>query len=127
LFEAEDGWRYTLWATNLPEDTRGWRGQCAYIEPRRAKATLGTMLGHLRANRDRFSLVIVGADGQGDVGPLIECLTLLWEGQSSRHGSSVPTRKETLDEATMALHLAVMLVQWFTSGAVRRSGENLAG
>ena len=32
LFEAEDGWRYTLWATNLPEDTRGWRGQCAYID-----------------------------------------------------------------------------------------------
>jgi hypothetical protein len=32
LFEAADGWRYTLWATNLPEDTRGWRGQCAYID-----------------------------------------------------------------------------------------------
>ena len=32
LFEAEDGWRYTLWATNLPQDTRGWRGQCAYID-----------------------------------------------------------------------------------------------
>ena len=32
LFEAEDGWRYTLRATNLPEDTRGWRGQCAYID-----------------------------------------------------------------------------------------------
>jgi len=32
LFEAEDGWRYTLRATNLPEDTRGWRGQCAHID-----------------------------------------------------------------------------------------------
>ena len=32
LFETADGWRYTLWATNLPEDTRGWRGQCAYID-----------------------------------------------------------------------------------------------
>jgi len=32
LLEAADGWRYTLWATNLPEDTRGWRGQCAYID-----------------------------------------------------------------------------------------------
>ena len=32
LFEAEDGWRYTLWATNLPETTRGWRGQPAYID-----------------------------------------------------------------------------------------------
>jgi hypothetical protein len=32
LFEHEDGYRYQLWVTNLPEDTRGWRGQCAYID-----------------------------------------------------------------------------------------------
>ncbi len=32
LFEAEDGWRYTLWVTNLPPQTRGWRGQPAYID-----------------------------------------------------------------------------------------------
>jgi hypothetical protein len=32
LFEAEDGWRYTLWVTNLPARTPGWRGQPAYID-----------------------------------------------------------------------------------------------
>jgi Transposase DDE domain group 1 len=32
LFEAEDGWRYSLWVTNLPEHTMGWRGQPAYID-----------------------------------------------------------------------------------------------
>jgi hypothetical protein len=32
LFEVEDGWRYSLWVTNLPESTRGWRGQLAYID-----------------------------------------------------------------------------------------------
>jgi hypothetical protein len=32
LFEAEDGWRYTLWATNRPGSTRGWLGQLAYID-----------------------------------------------------------------------------------------------
>lgn len=32
LFEAADGWRYTLWATNLPYRTRGWRGQVPYID-----------------------------------------------------------------------------------------------
>ena len=32
LFEAEDGWRYTLWVTNLPRQVRGWRGQNAYID-----------------------------------------------------------------------------------------------
>jgi hypothetical protein len=32
LMEAEDGWRYTLWVTNLPENTKGWRGKTAYID-----------------------------------------------------------------------------------------------
>ena len=32
LFETAGGWRYSLWATNLPAETRGWRGQCAYAD-----------------------------------------------------------------------------------------------
>jgi Transposase DDE domain group 1 len=32
LFEAEGGWRYTLWVTNRPAATRGWLGQPAYID-----------------------------------------------------------------------------------------------
>jgi hypothetical protein len=32
LFEAEDGWRYTLWVTNLPASLRGWRADPAYID-----------------------------------------------------------------------------------------------
>ena len=32
LFEAEDGWRYSLWATNRPAATTGWLGQNAYID-----------------------------------------------------------------------------------------------
>jgi hypothetical protein len=32
LFEADDGWRYSLWATNLPTSLRGWRANPAYID-----------------------------------------------------------------------------------------------
>jgi Transposase DDE domain group 1 len=32
LFEAEDGWRYSLWVTNRDADTRGWLGQTAYVD-----------------------------------------------------------------------------------------------
>ena len=32
LFEAGDGWRYTLWVTNLPASASGWRGRLAYID-----------------------------------------------------------------------------------------------
>ena len=32
LFEEADGWRYSLWVTNLPAAMRGWRGQLAYLD-----------------------------------------------------------------------------------------------
>ena len=32
LFEAGDGWRYSLWATNLPAALRGWRANPACID-----------------------------------------------------------------------------------------------
>src|SRR5712664_2920813 len=32
LFEAADGWRYSLWVTSLPARTPGWRGQVACID-----------------------------------------------------------------------------------------------
>ena len=32
LFEAGDGWRYSLWVTNLPARLRGWRASPAYID-----------------------------------------------------------------------------------------------
>jgi hypothetical protein len=32
LFEAGDGWRYSLWATNRPAGTQGWLGQNAYLD-----------------------------------------------------------------------------------------------
>jgi Transposase DDE domain group 1 len=32
LFEAGDGWRYSLWVTNRAATTRGWLGQNAYID-----------------------------------------------------------------------------------------------
>jgi hypothetical protein len=32
LFEEADGWRYSLWVTNLPAAVRGWRGQLAYLD-----------------------------------------------------------------------------------------------
>jgi hypothetical protein len=32
LFEAADGWRYSLWVTNRAAATKGWLGQHAYID-----------------------------------------------------------------------------------------------
>jgi hypothetical protein len=32
LLETRDGWRYTLWVTNLPAAARGWRSRLPYID-----------------------------------------------------------------------------------------------
>ncbi|MGW6843857.1 hypothetical protein [Streptomyces sp. NPDC054958] len=48
-------------------------------------------------------------------------MTLLREGQTSRRGASNQTLDETPEAARMAVHLAAALVQWFTSGAIKRA------
>jgi hypothetical protein len=48
LFEAEDGWRYTLWMTNLPRQVRGWRGQLAYIDAAHRVHARGRVRFHLQ-------------------------------------------------------------------------------
>lgn len=90
------------------------------IEPNNAKATLGTMIGQLRGAAHRFELVLPGPGGGREVAVLRDMMELIWTSQTSRHGAQTVTRDETQDEAAMAVHLAVVLVQWFTSGAVRR-------
>lgn len=90
------------------------------IQPKHSTATLGSMLGQLRSQPHQCTLAIPGPSGTGDIAPLIGMLTLLWEGQTSRHGGQAPTRMETREEAEMAVLLAVTLVHWFTTGAVRR-------
>jgi len=32
LFEAGDGWRYSLWVTSRPAAAKGWLGQNAYLD-----------------------------------------------------------------------------------------------
>ena len=91
------------------------------IEPNNSKATLGTMLGHMRSYPNHFC-PLLPAPGIAPAA-VIGMMTALWEGQTSRHGGQQPTRPETSQEAYAAAHLAVVLVQWFRSGTVRRTRE----
>jgi hypothetical protein len=38
LFEAADGWRYSLWVRNRPAATKGWLGHNAYLDAHRVRA-----------------------------------------------------------------------------------------
>ena len=43
----------------------------ALVQPNHSNATLGSMLGELRANSPRWMLAIPGKDGSGDIAPLV--------------------------------------------------------
>ncbi|MFI5534208.1 hypothetical protein ACIA8O_37300 [Kitasatospora sp. NPDC051853] len=92
----------------------------AVVEPNNTMATLGSMIGVVRNSPAKFKLAIDGGPNGGDPAPLLAMLQLLWQGQTSRHGAQTVTRPESQEAAQMAVHLAVTLVQWFTSGAVVR-------
>lgn len=85
-------------------------------------ATLGKVIGELRGHPDQWQLAVSGPSGDAaDVSTLVAMLRLLWEGQTDRHGTAEPPVPITAEAAEAAVHLAVTLVQWFHSGAVRRA------
>lgn len=90
----------------------------AVIEPTNSKATLGTMTRYIRTHSSEFCLMLPGPGVS--ISAVLEMMSTLWKGQTSRHGSQSPTRSETLEEARAAVQLAVTLVQWFSSEMVQR-------
>jgi hypothetical protein len=93
----------------------------AVIEPNNKNSTLGTMLRIVEANPVAFEVEIASKDrGKGPITPITGMMRMLWDGQTSRHGSKQPTREETREEAEMAVQLASVLVLWFSTGMVRR-------
>lgn len=57
--------------------------------------------------------------GDGSVDVVANMLNRLLTGQTHRHTSDPANRANTSGEAGAAVHLAVVLVQWFTSGAIQ--------
>lgn len=89
------------------------------VLPNGERETLGKVLGHLRDAIDKWELAI-GGRNNGDAGPVVSMIELLWRGHVGRHAGGPSSRPQTREEAEMAFYLAVTLVQWFTTGAVRR-------
>lgn len=92
----------------------------AIVEPTNTKATLGSMRGLMRSNPSAFEVAIPWSESKCNIDPVVQMITLLWEGQSSRHGARTPTIDESRDAAEMAVQLASILVLWFTTGLVRQ-------
>jgi len=90
------------------------------VEPHNAKATLGSINGAVRSNPGAWEVAITDPTGSKvDGAPVLYMMELLWRGQTDRHGAN-PTVPVTLAAAQAAVHLAAMLVQWWTSGGVAK-------
>lgn len=121
-----DAWRQVYgW---YPDPTTAYRQAvraveqvaCPLVLPRNPKATLGTVISHLRDAGQRWSFALVDKDDACTVEPLVVMVERLWSGQVSRHGGGRNSRDQTQREAEAAVHLAVVLVQWLTAGALRK-------
>jgi len=111
LFEAGDGWRYTLRAANLPGDTRDWRGQCACIDAaHRVHARVedvirtgkATGLGHF-PSRD-YGLNTAWPDAS-----MTACVLLSWLRHLALHGKLAKAEPKTL--RCRVCHAAARLVR----------------
>ncbi len=88
--------------------------------PNDSSATLGKIIGQLRAALDGWALALEPHDADS-IGHLCSMLDLLWRSQR-RHGTPDPATplRVSPGEAEPAVYLAITLVHWFTSGAVQR-------
>ena len=111
LFETEDGWRYTLWVTNRPADTRGWLGQCAYIDAAhrvhaRVEDVIGTGkdtgLGHFPSHDYKINQAWLDAS-------MIACTLLAWLKFLALDGDLARAEPKTL--RYRVLHAAARLVR----------------
>lgn len=91
----------------------------AVVSPNNQRATLGTVIGEMRADSSRWD-VTINAPNSFDA--LLGMMNLLWKGQGDRHGTpdSTAPLNVSMSEAEVALHLAVTLVHWFDRGFARR-------
>jgi integrase len=69
LFEAADGWRHSLHVTNRALDTKGWLGQCAYIDAAHVRRPRVDYESHTTAlDRNEVGALLVAAG----LGPAVE-------------------------------------------------------
>lgn len=92
------------------------------VSPSDASATLGKVIGQLAAQGSAWSLPMDRQDPKAPASDvLVGMMRMLWHGQHDRHGGqpSAPGNVSQ-EEATVAVGLAVTLVQWFDAGLVQR-------
>jgi hypothetical protein len=116
LFEAEDGWRYSLWVTNLPSSLRGWRANPACIDA--AHRVHARVEDGIRTGKDcgigRFPSQVMAMNKAWFHAALIAATLLAWLRLLALDGSLARAEPKTL--RYKILHAAARI----TRGARRR-------
>jgi hypothetical protein len=114
-----------------PNPSEGYRLAVRAVEaaaipvalPNDRDATLGRVIGTIKGQRHLWHVSLTHRDDpQQPVAALLAMMESLWRSQHDRHVNLDPAAPlhVSQEEAETALHLAVTLVQWFTSGRVTR-------
>lgn len=123
----EKAWRHTYGLH--PEPSKAFGEAVLAVEavavpaivPAHAGAHLGHVYGQLSRQGSLYDVVISDRAGNpSSVEPVTQLVGLLWHGHTDRHEGNEPAIPITQEAAEMALHTATTLVQWFSSGCVRR-------
>lgn len=94
---------------------------CPLFLPSDGEPTLGRVRAHLDQSRHRYEMVVDDRlAAPASVDAVVEMVSLLWHGQRERHAGGPSTASISQASAEAAVHLAATLVQWFSTGAVRR-------
>jgi len=90
------------------------------VLPASTAGTLGKVIAALRDKPSKWAVGLNHPDPERQVLILADMLDLVWKGQSDRHGDPDPNTplSVTLEQAQTAVHLAVTMVQWLTTGVV---------
>jgi hypothetical protein len=118
-----------------PDPSSGYREAVRAVEaaaipivsPNHMSATLGSVLGELRARPSRWTLTLRPIGASDPMVKVIGMIELLWKAQLDRHGTPDPDAPFSVsqEEAEAAVHLAATLVHWFSNGGIRAShGQN---
>lgn len=90
------------------------------VVPAKAKATLGDVLGALKADPAGWTFVLAtSSTALGNVETVEALLRLMWP-NPDRHGGSAAARSPSLLEAQAVVQIAVAVVQWGRAGALAR-------
>ena len=87
------------------------------ISPTDMTATLGKINGQLKARPEAWSFVIEHKH-KTLIEPVITMMDTLWTGQTDRHEGNEPATPISRETAEAAVHLAVTLVDWFSTGKI---------